>query len=144
MRTYGIDRATRDLDLWIGRDAENAQAMNRFLERVQNRPPLERLQQPNFRFTVGDPQNPDVDILTSVAGDPSFDGMYDRRRVVQHEGLTLDVVSPGDLISIKAAAAAKNEADASRGNLAPHERRLAEGAASKDRRDAAFIRLWNG
>lgn len=55
MRAYGIDRPTRDLDLWVARDLANAQAMETFLAQFQNQPPLKRLQQPNFKFTVGDP-----------------------------------------------------------------------------------------
>ena len=73
MRALGIDRRTRDLDVWIARDLTNAEALIRFMRRVQNVPPLERLQQANFKFTLGDPARPEVDILTSVAGDPPFD-----------------------------------------------------------------------
>lgn len=144
MRAYGIDRPTRDLDLWIARDLANARAMEKFLHRVQNRPPLERLQQPNFRFTVGDPTNPAVDILTSVAGDPEFDACYERRQVLRLDGYELDVISPRDLIGIKEAAAAQNEADAASGTLGVHERQVAEGAARKDRRDVTFIQMWFG
>src|SRR5437763_16686570 len=70
MRALGIDRRTHDLDVWIARDLANAEAFTRFVQRVQHVPPLERLQQPNFRFTVVDPARTEVDILTSVAGDP--------------------------------------------------------------------------
>ena len=65
MRAHGIDRQTSDLDLWVARDRANAIALTTFMHRVQNLPPLERLQQPNFKFTVGDPARPEVDILTS-------------------------------------------------------------------------------
>lgn len=144
MRAYGIDRPTLDLDLWVARDLANAQAMEQFLARVQNRPPLERLQQPNFKFTVGDPARPDVDILTSVAGDPSFDEAYERRQVLRLDGCDLDVVAPTDLVGIKDAAAAKDEADAASGTLNADDQQIAEGAARKERRDAAFIRMWPG
>ena len=142
MRAYGIDRPTRDLDLWIARDFANAQAMERFLHRVQYRPPLERLQSPNFKFTVGDPRSPDVDILTSVAGDPAFDELYGRRHVLVLDGHRVDVVAPSDLIAIKEVAAVTNQADAASGNLNAHDQKIAEGAARKERRDVSLLQIW--
>jgi len=144
MRAYGMGRDTRDLDLWIARDLANAQAMIRFLHRVQNRPPIERLQEPNFKFTVGNPSSPDVDILTSVAGDPSFEEAFERRLQLMLDGTPMDVVAESDLLRIKAAAAEKNEADAAGGNLSAEERLAAEGAARKDRFDVALLRMWIG
>ena len=144
IRAYGIDRPTRDLDLWIARDLANAQAMERFLRRVQNRPPLERLQQPNFKFTVGDPGRPDVDILTSVAGDPPFDDLYERRQALTLDGLELDVIAPADLVAVKQAAADKQEADAASGALAPAEVQAATGTAAKERKDVTFLQMWIG
>ena len=144
MRAYGIDRQTRDLDLWIARDLANAQAMERFLQRVQNRPPLERLQQPNFKFTVGDPGRPDVDILTSVAGDPPFDDLYERRQVLKLDGLDLDVIAPADLVTVKEAAADQQETDAASGALSPADVKAATGTAAKERKDTVFLRMWIG
>lgn len=144
MRAYGIDRPTRDLDLWISRDLDNARAMRKFSRRVQNRPSLERLQQPNFKFTVGDSAKPDVDILTSVAGDPAFDELYARRQELGLDGHVLDVVAPTDLIAIKDAAAARNEAEVASGTLSAHDQLIAAGAAQKERRDISFIQMWFG
>ena len=144
MRAYGIDRPTRDLDLWVARDLANAQAMQRFLQRVQNRPPLERLQQPNFKFTVGDPSRPDVDILTSVAGDPPFDDLYAHRQLLNLDQQEVDVVAPSDLVAIKEAAAHKHEADVASGTLSPGDMKAATGTAAKERRDIVFLRMWIG
>ena len=144
MRAYGIDRPTRDLDLWVARDLANAQAMETFLAQFQNQPPLKRLQQPNFKFTVGDPAKPDVDILTSVAGDPSFDELYERRQLLQLDGQELDVVAPADLVTVKEAAAGKQEADAAGGTLSDVETRAATGTAAKERKDIMFLRMWIG
>ena len=144
MRAYGIDRATRDLDLWVARDATNAKAMTQFLHRVQSLSPLERLQKPNFKFTVGDPAKPDVDILTSVAGDPSFDEMFQRKLNLKLDGETLDAVAPADLLTIKEAAAAAQEADAANGTLNDQDLRAAIGTAQKERKDIVFLRMWIG
>src|SRR3569623_3449596 len=77
MRAYGIDRQTRDLDLWVACDRANALALARYMRHAQNVPPLEllleSLQLPNFKLTVGDPRRPELDILTTVARDPEYD-----------------------------------------------------------------------
>ena len=139
MRAYGIDRQTRDLDLWVARDRVNAEALRRFMGRVQHLPPLERLQQPNFKFTVGDPAMPDVDILTSLAGDPPFDEAFERRRRLFIDGQPLPVVSPTDLLAIKEASAAKMESEAVDNALPELERNQAARTAAKERRDATLI-----
>jgi nucleotidyltransferase DUF2204 len=139
MRAWGIDRQTRDLDLWIARDRANAEAMTRFLQRVQNRPPLERLQQPNFRFTVGDPRRPEVDILTSLAGDPEFDACLAHAQELVLDGLRVTVISAEDLLAVKEASAAIMDRDAADQNLSAAERTAATATAGKERRDIAMI-----
>lgn len=101
MRTYGIDRRTNDLDLWVARDRANAQVLTRFMQRVQNVPPLERLQQSNFKFTVGNPARLEVDILTSVAGDPTFNDAITRCRRLMLDTRRVPVIGVIDLIDIK-------------------------------------------
>ena len=141
MRARGIDRQTRDLDLWIARDQANAEAMTRFLSRVQNRPPLERLQQPNFKFTVGDPRRPEVDILTSVAGDPEFDVCLVRAQELSLGGQPVTVISAEDLLAVKEASAAIMDRDAVDQNLTAEERAAAAATAGKERRDIAILQL---
>src|SRR3569832_2406198 len=72
MRAYGIDRQTRDLDLWVACDRANALALARSMRNAQNVPTLEihleSLQLPNFKFTFGDPRRPEVDIRGAGAG----------------------------------------------------------------------------
>lgn len=142
MRSYGIDRRTRDLDLWVARDIANAQAITRFMRRVQNLPPLDRLQQPNFKFTVGHPEQPDVDILTSVAGDPQFEFCFGRseRRLI--DGLRLPVIDPSDLLLVKQASAAKMEEDQNDLALGQVDRQAAQRTAEKERRDIMLLNLY--
>lgn len=143
MWAHGLQvRKTRDLDLWVARDASNAAALATFMKRVQNLPPLERLQQPNFKFAVGDPQLPDVEILTSVAGDPPFDEAYGHQLKYPVGKSHLCVVSLEDLIAIKSAAGAKHQADIDAGTLNEQERAQATGALRKETADLHFLRMW--
>lgn len=144
MRAYGIDRRTRDLDLWVARDQANAMALTEFIHHVQNRPPLERLQQPNFKFTVGDPLSPDVDILTSVAGDPGFDDTALRCQRLMLETRRVPVVGIADLIAIKEASAIKMEVESADINLTEADRARAAATAGKERRDVICLQVFLG
>ena len=141
MRARGIDRPTRDLDLWIARDLANAEAMTRFLQRVQNRPPLERLQKPNFKFTIGDPARPEVDILTSVAGDPDFEDCLARSQQLDLEGHQLQVMATVDLLAVKEASAEVMGRDAVNPALSEQDKASAVHTAAKERRDLGFLKL---
>lgn len=139
MRALGIDRRTRDLDVWIARDRANAEALTGFMQRVQNAPPLERLQQPNLKFTVGDPAHPEVDILTSVAGDPPFDAAFARAERLLLDGRRIPVVTIVDLLAIKEASAGKMDQDANAPTLSDAERFQAAATGAKERRDIALL-----
>lgn len=141
MRAHGIDRQTSDLDLWVARDRANAMALTRFMRHVQNLPPLERLQQPNFKFTVGDSARPEVDILTSVAGDPEFDDTATRCQRLMLETRRVPVVGVADLIAIKEASATTMESEAADPALAEADRAQAAATAAKERRDIVFLQM---
>jgi hypothetical protein len=140
MRAYGINRPTRDLDVWVARDPANAQRLKRFAERAQRQPPLDRLQKAGFRFTVGDPANPAVDILTSLEGDPSFDDAYERRQRLMLDERWLPTISAADLLAIKELTATRNERESAELSRSPEDRHSAAGAAARDRRDAALLK----
>jgi hypothetical protein len=141
MRAHRIDRQTHDLDLWVARDRANAMALTRFMRQVQNLPPLERLQLPNFKFTVGDPARPEVDILTSVAGDPEFDDIATRCQRLMLDTRRVPVVGVADLIRIKEASAAKMESEAADPTLADADRAQAATTAARERRDIVFLQM---
>ena len=142
MRAYGIDRRTNDLDLWVARDRPNAEALTRFMRCVQNLPPLKRLQQPNFRFMVGDPARPEVDILTSVAGDPSFNDAMTRCQRLMLATQRVPVIGVADLIEVKAASALQMETDAADPALTKTERAQATGTAGRERHDIALLQMY--
>ena len=141
MRALGIDRGTRDLDVWIARDLANAEALIRFMRPFQNVPPLERLQQPNFKFMAGDPAHPEVDILTSVAGDPPFEVAFARAERLMLDGRRIPVVTIADLLAIKEASAEKMEQDAADPALTEAERTQAAATGAKERRDIALLQV---
>ena len=142
MRAYGIDRKTNDLDLWVARDRSNAQALTRFMRNVQNMPPLERLQQPNFKFTVGDPARPEVDILTSVAGDPSFNDALTRCQRLMLDTRRVPVIDVADLIYIKTSSALHLESETDDLTLSEADRAQAAGTAEKERHDIELLQVW--
>ena len=141
MRALGVHRQTRDLDVWIARDLANAEALTCLMHQFQNVPPLEQLNQPNFKFTVGDPACPEVDILTSVAGDLPFDVAYARSQRLMLDGRRVPVVTMADLLAIKEASAKKMEQDAADQAFIDAERTLAASTGAKERRDITLLQV---
>jgi hypothetical protein len=144
MRSYGIGRPTYDLDLWVARDTKNAQSLNKFLHKKPNAPPLARIMQPELKLTVGDPRRPDVDILNSVAGDPSFDEFNSRSKRRNVDGQLLPIISPRDLRSVKLSSAEIMESDGRNPDLPALDRENARRTAEKERRDIMLIDLYLG
>ena len=139
MRALGIDRRTRDLDVWIARDLANVEALTGFMQHIQNVPPLERLQQANFMFTVGDPTHPEVDILTSVAGDPPFDVAFARADHLMLDGRRILVVTITDLLAIKEASAERMGEDATDSTLSEAEQVQAAETGARERKDIELL-----
>ena len=99
LAVYGLPRATGDIDLFVGTNAENSkkvyQALKRFgapLSEIQS----ETLTQPDVIFQIGLPPNR-IDILTSIDG-ISFADAWPHRKGTEVEGLSLSVISMDDLI----------------------------------------------
>lgn len=139
MRAFGIDRRTSDLDIWVARDNANARAIIRYARDAQVSPPLELLQKPNFKFTIGDPARPEVDMLTSVAGDPPFEDAYARRERLMLDGRRLPVISVADLIEIKTASAEQMESDAANLTLTEEIRKQSAFTAVRERHDITLL-----
>ncbi|AVA33800.1 hypothetical protein [Cupriavidus metallidurans] len=78
MRAHDIDRPTHDLDVWVSRSGDNPERIHAVL-RVICGPGVDRLlgplREPLKRLAIPDPENPDIDVLTSV-GDLDFDAIY--------------------------------------------------------------------
>lgn len=111
---YGHHRATKDLDIWIAADAQNAERVSRVMQEFggfalkQVAPHLfERLGQ---AFMFGrEPVR--VDLLTGPSG-VEFDKCYARRNIVEWDGIRVPLISFDDLkINKRASGRAQDVAD---------------------------------
>jgi predicted nucleotidyltransferase len=111
---YGYHRATGDLDIWISMDPENAEKVSGALQKFGGFS-QDRVKPSLFRtrgrvFILGrEPAR--VDILTTPHG-ISFDECYERRRMIDWDGVRIPLISLEDLkINKKASGRAKDLAD---------------------------------
>ncbi|MCY3819726.1 MAG: hypothetical protein OXH52_10265 [Gammaproteobacteria bacterium] len=98
-------RFTNDLDLWIGTETTNADAVYSALRDFG--PPLAGLTPSDFKeegsfYQMGMPPNR-VDILMGIPG-VEFQAAWKRRLEVDFDGLVVSFISREDLISAKQAA----------------------------------------
>jgi hypothetical protein len=101
---YAEPRYTKDLDLWVSTDAENAIAVYTALKSLGA--PLDGLTEADFSedgycYQVGLPPLR-VDILMGIRGE-SFDSAWERRNEVDMGGLVVPFISREDLIEVKQA-----------------------------------------
>lgn len=103
---HGHSRATKDLDVWIGEDAANREAVIRALGAfgapesvVRN---LASASKDEFVFLGHPPQR--IDLLQSIPGVEDFEGGYARRTCVSVEGVDVNVIGFEDLLVAKRAA----------------------------------------
>jgi hypothetical protein len=97
---HGHPRFTRDLDVWIGTDADNSEAMVNALNHY-GIPYMfkESFETPNNVVQLGEP--PDrIDILTSVSG-VDFHEAYAKKRTLLLDDLEVTVIAFDDLIKTK-------------------------------------------
>ena len=101
---YSEPRYTKDLDLWVRVDSENASAVISALRAFGV--PLAGVTAEDFMKTgnfyqMGFPPVR-VDILTSIPG-VEFDAAWDRRQEVNFDGILIPFISKEDLIASKRA-----------------------------------------
>jgi len=103
---HGHSRATKDLDVWIGEDVANREAVIRALGAfgapqsvVRN---LASASNDEFVFLGHPPQR--IDLLQSIPGVEDFEGGYARRTCVSIEGVDVNVIGFEDLLVAKRAA----------------------------------------
>ncbi len=105
MIRYTEPRYTKDLDLWIEPTPENAdrcyRALAAFGAPLTGLGPLDFTQQ-GYVYQMGVPPMR-VDVLMSL-GDLPFTGAYDRRIIIDVDGLMIPILSKDDLIASKLAA----------------------------------------
>ena len=101
---YGEPRLTKDLDLWIATDDDNAAAIFKSLKEFGA--PLEDLTELDFSqdgyfYQMGVPPMR-VDILMGIPG-INFEDAWDGRIEVDFDGLSVTFISKEDLIAAKRA-----------------------------------------
>ena len=102
---YGEPRFTKDLDLWVSTDPENATAV--FEALVEFGAPLTNLSEKDFAeegyfYQMGNPPVR-VDILMGIPG-VEFSKAWKRRNIVQFDDIDVTFIAKEDLIIAKRAA----------------------------------------
>jgi hypothetical protein len=101
---YTEPRFTRDLDLWIATDEENAKAVFSTLQDfgapLKDLSPADFTEQGYF-YSMGNPPFR-LDIMMSIPG-VEFERAWKHREETQLEGLTIPFISRADLIQAKQA-----------------------------------------
>jgi len=104
MGAHGYPRATGDIDIWVEPSSENSARVYRSMAAFGA--PLHEIDEATFAtpgvvFQIGiAPRR--IDIITTISG-IRFDEAYQQRQVVEIEGLSIPILSLGDLIRNKRA-----------------------------------------
>ena len=104
MGAHGYPRATGDIDIWVEPTAENSVKVYRSMEAFGA--PLHQIDEttfatPDIVFQIGvAPRR--IDMITTISG-VGFDDAYRKRQTIEMEGLSIPILSLGDLIKNKRA-----------------------------------------
>jgi len=108
---YGAAEFSRDLDLAIATDPENAKAVARALEELRAEQiyvpgfdiaALERGHACHFRCHASGAENLRIDLMAKLRGCPDFDELWNRRTTVELPEIgSIDVIALPDLIQAK-------------------------------------------
>lgn len=100
---HGIMRSTKDFDIWLRPDPQNAQriwrALARFGAPLSDVTPAD-FEKPGLIFQIGVP--PDrVDLMTSISGVPVFEEAYKNRVEAEMDGIKVAVIGREEMIRNK-------------------------------------------
>jgi len=104
MGAHGYPRATGDIDIWVEPSADNSARVYRSMATFGA--PLHEIDETTFTtpgvvFQIGvAPRR--IDIITTISG-VEFDDSYQQGQIVEIEGLSIPILSLGDLIKNKRA-----------------------------------------
>ncbi len=104
MGAHGYPRATGDIDIWVEPSAENSARVYRSMAKFGA--PLQEIDETTFAtpgivFQIGvAPRR--IDVITTITG-VGFDGAHQQRQIVEIEGMSIPILSLGDLIQNKRA-----------------------------------------
>lgn len=99
---HGHVRYTKDIDLWIDGDRDNAARLASCLQTYfGSAPSIEQLTNPRLLLRIGRVPN-QIELMTQIDG-VGFETCYLRRQSVQVHGITVPFISLADLRTNKAA-----------------------------------------
>ena len=104
MGAHGYPRATGDIDIWVEPSAENSARVYRSMATFGA--PLHEIDKTTFAtpgivFQIGvAPRR--IDIITTISG-VGFDDAHQQQQIIEIEGLSVPILSLGDLIRNKRA-----------------------------------------
>jgi hypothetical protein len=102
LAAHGFPRATKDIDIWVRPNPENANRTARALRRFGAPAELideESLSRPGIILQIGVPPHR-IDVMTQIDG-IAFEDAWASRLVVPVDGLSLPVIGRGELIRNK-------------------------------------------
>lgn len=102
LSVYGYDRLTKDIDIFVGQDENNAKRILKALKKFFGKDMGFRVAQftaPDKVVMIGEPPYR-VDILTTIEG-VEFENAYQNRKEVAHGNFKLPVIGAHDLIQNK-------------------------------------------
>jgi predicted nucleotidyltransferase len=129
MKAHGVERETRDLDLWVSRSNGNARRISNAFTPLRPVSPqgehwAEAFMKPNRRFPYPeDGRLKEVDLLNTIAG-ANFGQCYSRSVEIELGGVRVRCVGLHDLVGLKQIAMQSGD------DQAAHER---------DRRDVELL-----
>ncbi len=107
---YGAAEFSRDLDLALNADAQTLEHLQAALDELQAKPIavppfdpayLERGHAIHFRCHAPGVERLRIDIMTHLRGVDPFPQLWERRTVIETEGLVIDLLSLPDLVAAK-------------------------------------------
>lgn len=104
MGAHGYPRATGDMDIWVEPTTDNSARVYRSMEAFGA--PLHEIDEttfakPDIVFQIGvAPRR--IDIITTISG-VGFDDAFKQRQIIEMEGVSVPIISLGDLIRNKRA-----------------------------------------
>jgi hypothetical protein len=142
MQALGLSRRTSDLDVWVSHTGLSPDQLWAVLSDLIGKKAdehRERLREPNARLCIPNPENVEIDILTSV-GDLSFDAMFANRGIKVLGAVQISVPSAAGLINTKEAGIASLMARIEVGTWAEDAVAGARCTIESDRQDIEALR----
>lgn len=145
IQALGLPRKTVDLDIWVshaGTSPDQMWAVLRGLIGERADEYREKLRYSNVRLCIPYPEQPDIDILTSV-GELEFDDVYRNSSPLMLHGHAVRVPCIADLIRTKEVVIRSTQEQISTGRLASRALRAAQSSVRRDQEDIEALTAFS-